>query len=98
MSTKNENLNHVCDTLYNYIDDYGDSGDQLHIYAIKNTNEYWRLNSLIENGKGEDICEELGFYSNKRTVEGFPGKPFTEYSAKIVGDFLIIDEVVTIDV
>lgn len=98
MSTKNENLTHVCDTLYNYLTNDGESGSQLHIYAIKNEDEYWKLNFLIENGKGEDICEELGFHSDKRTVEGFPGKSFTEYFAKIVANFLIISEYITMDV
>ena len=98
MSTKNENLTHVCDTLYNHIDNYEDYANQLHNYAIKDTDEYWRLKSLIENGKGENICEELGFHSDKRTVEGFPGKTFTEYFSEIVGDFLIIQEYIAMDV
>lgn len=98
MFINNENLTPVCETLYNSFENEGEVATNLHIFAIKTTEEFWRLTELIENRKGDEICDELKFHSDIIPIESCPGKTFTKYSPHIIGDFLIIEEIYMRDV
>lgn len=84
-------------TLYNWLS--GDSGSktQLHIYAVESEEEYLELSAMIDDGKGDEILERLGYYSDKIPIECVAGSEFSAYACELIGDFLVVEETVTID-
>lgn len=84
-------------TLYNWLSDDSYSKTQLHIYAVESEKEYLELSAMIDEGKGDEILESLGYYSDKIPVECVAGSEFTSYACKLIGDFLVVEETVTVD-
>lgn len=84
-------------TLYNWLSDDSGSKTQLHIYAVENEEEYLELNAMLDEGKGNEILEHLGYYSDKIPAECVAGSEFTVYACKLIGDFLVVEETITID-
>ena len=84
-------------TLYNWLS--GDSGSktQLHIYAVESEKEYLELSAMIDERKGNEILENLGYHSDKIPVECVAGSEFTVYACQLVGDFLVVEETVIVD-
>lgn len=52
---------------------------------------------MIDECKGDEILECLGYYSDKIPVECVTGSEFTSYACKLIGDFLVVEETVTVD-
>lgn len=90
-------MKYVSSTLYNWLADNSCSKSQLHIYAVENEEEYLELSAMLDEGKGDEILERLGYYSDKIPVECVAGDEFTFYSCELVGDFLVVEESVTVD-
>lgn len=84
-------------TLYNWLSDDSCSKTQLHIYAVESEEEYLELSAIIDEGKGDEILERLGYYSDKIPIECVAGSEFTSYACKLMGDFLVVEETVTVD-
>lgn len=84
-------------TLYNWLSDVADSKTQLHIYAIQSEEEYLNLDAMIEHGEEQEILEYLHYESNVIPVEAIQGKEYTTYHCKLIGDFLVVEETVTLD-
>ena len=84
-------------TLYNWLSDDSCSKTQLHIYAVESEEEYLELSTIIDEGKGDEILERLGYYSDKIPIECVAGSEFTSYACKLMGDFLVVEETVTVD-
>ena len=84
-------------TLYNWLS--GDSGSktQLHIYAVESEEEYLELSAMIDERKGNEILENLGYHSDKVPIECVAGSEFTVYACQLVGDFLVVEETVIVD-
>lgn len=98
MSTKNVNLVHVCDTLFNSFEDYADSATQLHIYAFKSKEEYDNATMIIGTPAETEYLAELGYHDDVIPCEPIPGSRFSSYSMEIIGDFLVVIELLTIDI
>lgn len=84
-------------TLYNWLSNTADSKSQLHIYAIQSEEEYLNLNAMIENGEEQEILEYLHYESDVIPAEAIAGKEYTTYHCKLIGDFLVVEETVTLD-
>lgn len=84
-------------TLYNWLSDDSCSKTQLHIYAVESEEEYLELSAMIDEGKGDEILERLGYHSDKIPVECVAGSEFTSYACKLIGDFLVVEETVIVD-
>lgn len=84
-------------TLYNWLSDDSCSKTQLHIYAVESEEEYLELSAMLDEGKGDEILKRLGYYSDKIPIECVAGSEFTSYACKLMGDFLVIEETVTVD-
>ena len=84
-------------TLYNWLS--GDSGSktQLHIYAVESEEEYLELSTMIDERKGNEILESLGYHSDKVPIECVAGSEFTFYDCKLIGDFFVVEETVIVD-
>ena len=84
-------------TLYNWLS--GDSGSktQLHIYAVESEEEYLELSAMIDERKGNEILENLGYHSDKAPIDCVVGSEFTSYDCKLIGDFLVVEETVIIE-
>ena len=84
-------------TLYNWLS--GDSGSktQLHIYAVESKEEYLELRAMIDERKGNEILESLGYHSDKVPIACVAGSEFTSYDCKLIGDFLVVEETVIVD-
>lgn len=84
-------------TLYNWLSDDSCSKTQLHIYAVESEEEYLELSAMFDEGKGDEILERLNYYSDKVPIECVAGSEFTFYACKLIGDFLVVEEAVTVD-
>lgn len=84
-------------TLYNWLSDDSGSKTQLHIYAVESEEEYLELSAIIDEGKGNEILESLGYHSDKLPIECIAGSEFTVYACKLIGDFLVVEETVIVD-
>ena len=84
-------------TLYNWLSDDSCSKTQLHIYAVESEEEYLELSAMLDEGKGDKILKRLNYHSDKVPNECVAGSEFTSYDCKLMGDFLVIEETVTID-
>lgn len=84
-------------TLYNWLSDDSCSKTQLHIYAVESEEEYLELSAILDEGKGDEILGNFGYYSDKIPVECVAGSEFTSYACKLIGDFLVVEETVTVD-
>ena len=84
-------------TLYNWLS--GDSGSktQLHIYSVESEEEYLELSAMLDERKGNEILENLDYHSDKVPIECVAGSEFTSYACKLIGDFLVVEETVTVD-
>ena len=91
-------MKYVSSTLYNWLSDVADSKTQLHIYAIQSEEEYLNLDAMIENGEEQEILEYLHYESDVIPAEAIQGKEYTTYHCKHIGDFLVVEETVIIDV
>lgn len=91
-------MKHITSTLYNWLSDVADSKTQLHIYAIQSEEEYLNLDAMIENGEEQEILEYLHYESDVIPIEAIQGKEYTTYHCKLIGDFLVVEETVVIDV
>ena len=90
-------MKYISSTLYNWLSDVADSKTQLHIYAIQSEEEYLNLDVMIEHGEEQEILEYLHYESNVIPVEAIQGKEYTTYHCKLIGDFLVVEETVTLD-
>lgn len=84
-------------TLYNWLSDDSCSKTQLHIYAVESEEEYLELSAMLDERKGNEILERLGYYSDKIPIECVAGSEFTSYDCKLIGDFLVVEETVIVD-
>lgn len=84
-------------TLYNWLSDDSCSKTQLHIYAVESEEEYLELSAMLDEGKGDEILERLGYYSDKIPIECVAGRELTFYACKLIGDFLVVEETVVVD-
>ena len=84
-------------TLYNWLSDDSYSKTQLHIYAVESKEEYFELIAMLDDGKGDEILESLGYHSDKVPIECVAGSEFTSYTCKLIGDFLVVKETVFVD-
>ena len=84
-------------TLYNWFGDDSCSKTQLHIYAVESEEEYLALSAMFDAGKADEILASLGYHSDKVPVECVAGSEFTSYACKLIGDFFVVDETVTVD-
>lgn len=84
-------------TLYNWLSDDSCSKTQLHIYAVENEEEYLELSAILDEGKGNEILESLGYHSDKVPIECITGRELTFYACKLIGDFLVVEETVIVD-
>lgn len=84
-------------TLYNWLSDDSCSKTQLHIYAVESEDEYLELSAMLDECKGDEILESLGYHSDKVSIECVAGSEFTSYACKLMGDFLVVEETVTVD-
>lgn len=91
-------MKYISSTLYSWLSDTADSKSQLHIYAIQSEEEYLNLEAMIENGEEQEILEYLHYESDVIPAEAIAGKEYTTYHCKLVGDFLVVEETVVIDV
>lgn len=85
-------------TLYNWLSDDSCSKTQLHIYAIQSEEEYLNLSAMLDNNEEQEILEYLHYESDVIPVEAIQGKEYTTYHCKLMGDFLVVEESVIIDV
>lgn len=91
-------MKYISSTLYSWLSDTADSKSQLHIYAIQSEEEYLNLDAMIENGEEQEILEYLHYESDVIPAEAIQGKEYTTYHCKLIGDFLVVEEIVTVDV
>lgn len=84
-------------TLYNWLSDDSCSKTQLHIYAIESEEEYLEFSAMIDERKGNEILESLGYHSDKVPIECVAGRELTFYACKLIGDFLVVEETVIVD-
>ena len=84
-------------TLYNWLSDDSYSKTQFHIYAVESKEEYFELIAMLDDGKGDEILESLGYHSDKVPIECVAGSEFTSYTCKLIGDFLVVKETVFVD-
>lgn len=91
-------MKYISSTLYSWLSDTADSKSQLHIYAIQSEEEYLNLDAMIENGEEQEILEYLHYERDVIPAEAIAGKEYTTYHCKLVGDFLVVEETVVIDV
>ena len=85
-------------TLYNWLSDDSCSKTQLHIYAVESEEEYLELSAMIDECKGDEILEYLHYESDVIPAEAIQGKEYTTYHCKLMGDFLVVEENIIIDV
>lgn len=90
-------MKYIFSTLYNWLSDTA-AKSQLHIYAIQSEEEYLNLDAMIENGEEQEILEYLHYESDVIPAEAIQGKEYTTYHCKLIGDFLVVEETVIIDV
>ena len=84
-------------TLYNWLSGNSGSKTQLHIYAVESEEEYLELSAMIDERKGNEILESLGYHSDKVPIECVAGRELTFYACKLIGDFLVVEETVIVD-
>lgn len=84
-------------TLYNWLSDDSCSKTQLHIYTVESEEEYLELSAMIDERKGNEILENLGYHSDKVPIECVAGRELTFYACKLISDFLVVEETVIID-
>lgn len=75
-------------TLYNWLSDDSCSKTQLHIYAVESEEEYLELSAMIDERKGNEILESLGYHSDKVPIECVAGRELTFYGYKLIVIFL----------
>ena len=90
-------MKYISSTLYNWLSDDSCSKTQLHIYAVESEEEYLELSAMLDEGEGDEILERLDYHSDKVPVECIAGSEFTFYACKLIGDFLVVEETVTVD-
>lgn len=91
-------MKYISSTLYNWLSDTVDSKSQLHIYAIQSEEEYLNLSAMLDNNEEQEILEYLHYESDVIPAEAIAGKEYTTYHCKLMGDFLVVEENVIIDV
>lgn len=91
-------MKYISSTLYNWLSDTVDSKSQLHIYAIQSEEEYLNLSAMLDNNEEQEILEYLHYESDVIPAEAIQGKEYTTYHCKLMGDFLVVEENVIIDV
>ena len=91
-------MKYITSTLYSWLSDTADSKSQLHIYAIQSEEEYLNLSAMLDNNEEQEILEYLHYESDVIPAEAIAGKEYTTYHCKLVGDFLVVEETVVIDV
>ena len=52
---------------------------------------------MLDEGKADEILENLGYHNDKVPIECVAGSEFTSYDYKLIGDFLVVEETVTVD-
>lgn len=90
-------MKYLTSTLYHWLADDADSKTQLHIYTIQSEEEYLVLSAMLERGKEQVILRELHYESDIIPAEAIQGMEYTTYHCKIIGDFLVVEETVTLD-
>ena len=91
-------MKYITSTLYNWLSDTADFKSQLHIYAIQSEEEYFNLSTMLDNNEEQEILEYLHYESDVIPVEAIQGKKYTTYHCKLMGDFLVVEENIFIDV
>ena len=90
-------MKYISSTLYNWLSDDSCSKTQLHFYAIESEEEYLNLSAMLDNNEEQEILEYLRYESDVIPVEAIQGKEYTTYHCKLMGDFLVVEETVTLD-
>lgn len=90
-------MKYISSTLYNWLSDNSGSKTQLHIYAVESEEEYLELDVMLDEGKGDEVLERLGYHSDKVPIECVAGSEFTSYACELIGDFLVVEETVFVD-
>lgn len=90
-------MKYISSTLYNWLSDNSGSKTQLHIYAVESEEEYLELDAMLDEGKGDEVLERLGYHSDKVPIECVAGSEFTSYACELIGDFLVVEETVFVD-
>ena len=71
---------------------------QLHIYTLDNIEEWYDITDVMTTQQAaQEFLSELGYVSDTIPVEPL-GKTYTTYDIHLAGEFLIVEETVTIDV
>lgn len=91
-------MKYISSTLYNWLSDTADFKSQLHIYAIQSEEEYLNFSAMLDNNEEQEILEYLHYESDVIPAEAIQGKEYTTYHCKLMGDFLVVEESVIIDV
>lgn len=91
-------MKHITSTLFNSFEDYADSATQLHIYAFETKEEYEDAANAENTPQQEYYLSELGYHDDIIPCEPIPGSRFSSYDMKIVGDFLVVIETITLDI
>ena len=85
-------------TGYAWIPDT-ESKTQLHIYTFDNENEWFEADAALEDFKAkQEYLSNLGYVRDSIPVEPIAGATYTDYDMHLAGDFLIVEETVSIDV
>lgn len=75
------------------------SKTQLHIYTFDTEEEWVDADLALEDFETkQEYLNNLGYVSDIIPVEPLAGATYTNYDIHLTGDFLIIEETVTIDV
>ena len=91
-------MKYITSTLYNWLDNDSGIRSQLHIYAVESEEEYLELSAMIDESRGGEILEYLGYYSDKIPAKCIAGSEFAVYSCVLCGNFLVVEESAIIDV
>lgn len=91
-------MKHITSTLFNTFEDYADSATQLHIWAFETKDEYTEAANAEGTPQQEEYLSDLGYHDDIVPCEPIPGSRFSSYDMKIVGDFLVVIETLTIDI
>lgn len=86
----------IHETDFNSPEPSGESASRLIIYAFDNEDEFWEISELIDKYKRDELEEMFNVEGDYGYV--MPGARFTRYSFAILGDFVIVTEMVSYNV
>lgn len=84
-------------TGYAWIPDT-ESKTQLHIYTFDNEEEWFCADAALEDFKAkQEYLSTLGYVNDPIPVEPIAGTTYALYDMHLAGDFLVVEETVTLD-